>query len=112
LFLQEDQKASLCLYALSDLYVHYQGYTPEQLSALLSVYGFPKETSDIIYQTVLSEPGSYLPYAVGFLEFLELRDLARELWKEDYSDLRFHTFLLTTGPMPFALLQAELNLQP
>ena len=89
LFLQKDQMASLCLYALSDLYVHYKGYTPEQLSALLTVYGFPKETADIIYQTVLSEPASYLPYAVGLLEFQELSDLAKDLWNESYSDYRF-----------------------
>ena len=60
-FLQADQVATLCLYALSDIYIHYDGYTPEQLSTFLTGYGFSSDTSNIIYQTLLSEPGAYLP---------------------------------------------------
>ncbi|MBE5951606.1 MAG: DUF885 domain-containing protein [Lachnospiraceae bacterium] len=108
-FLQADQTISLCLYALSDIYIHYDGYTPEQLSVALAGYGFPKETSDLIYQTLLAEPTSYLPYAVGFLEFLELRDTAKSLWGADYSDYRFHSFLLEAGPLPFSFLKEKLS---
>lgn len=108
-FLQADQIATLCLYALSDIYIHYDGYTPEQLSTFLTAYGFPEESAQLIYQTLLAEPGSYLPYAIGCLEFLELKELAAELWTEEYSDYRFHEFLISTGPMPFALLEEELR---
>lgn len=108
-FLQADHTISLCLYALSDIYIHYDGYTPEQLAAALAEYGFPKDTSDLIYQTLLAEPTSYLPYAIGFLEFLELRDTAKSLWGTDYSDYRFHSFLLETGPLPFSLLKEKLT---
>lgn len=104
-FLQADQIATLCLYALSDIYIHYDGYTPEQLESFLGGYGFPKESSDLIYQTLLSEPGAYLPYAVGYLEFANLQTLAQELWAEEYSDYAFHEFLLEMGPMPFGLLE-------
>jgi len=108
-FLQADQIATLCLYALSDIYIHYDGYTPEQLSTFLACYGFPKETTDIIYQTLVAEPGAYLPYAVGCLEFMELQALARELWTEEYSDYAFHEFLLEMGPMPFGVLEELLR---
>ena len=108
-FLQADQIATLCLYALSDLFIHYDGYTKEQLSTFLTAYGFPEESAPLIFQTLLAEPGAYLPYAVGCLEFIELKNKATELWKNDYSDYRFHEFLLETGPMPFALLSEELE---
>lgn len=108
-FLQADQVGTLCLYALSDICIHYDGYTPEQLSALLAVYGFPKESSDTIYQTLLSEPGAYLPYAIGLLEFFELQEEAKLLWEEDYSDYRFHAFLIETGPLPFSALKETLS---
>jgi len=108
-FLQADQIATLCLYALSDIYIHYDGYTPEQLSTFLAGYGFPKETTDIIYQTLVAEPGAYLPYAVGCLEFMELQALAKELWAEEYSDYAFHEFLLEMGPMPFGVLEELLR---
>lgn len=104
-FLQADQVATLCLYALSDIYIHYDGYTPEQLSTFLTGYGFSEESVNLIYQTLLSEPGSYLPYAVGYLEFAELQKLAESLWEEEYSDYAFHEFLLEMGPMPFEILE-------
>lgn len=108
-FLQADQVATLCLYALSDIYIHYDGYTPEQLSTFLADYGFPEESAQLIYQTLLGEPGAYLPYAVGYLEFMELRNLAEEAWGEGYSDYKFHEFLIETGPMPFDYLQSLLS---
>ena len=104
-FLQADQVATLCLYALSDIFIHYDGYTPEQLSAFLTGYGFPKESVNLIYQTLVAEPGAYLPYAVGCLEFMELQELAKELWTEEYSDYAFHEFLLEMGPLPFDVLE-------
>ena len=108
-FLQADEIATLCLYALSDIFIHSDGFTHEELSTFLAEYGFPKESSDLIYQTLVAEPGAYIPYAVGYLEFIELKNKAAELWKNDYSDYRFHEFLLETGPMPFALLSEELE---
>lgn len=108
-FLQADQVATLCLYALSDIFIHYEGYTPEQLSTFLAGYGFSKESVDLIYQTLVAEPGAYLPYAVGYLEFMELQSLAKELWEEEYSDYAFHEFLLELGPMPFGILEELLR---
>ena len=108
-FLQADQIATLCLYALSDIYIHYDGYTPEQLTSFLAGYGFSAESADLIYQTLLSEPGAYLPYAVGYLEFMELQTLAKELWEAEYSDYAFHEFLLEMGPMPFDILKELLK---
>lgn len=110
-FLQADQVATLCLYALSDIFIHYDGYTPEQLSTFLTGYGFPKESVDLIYQTLVAEPGAYLPYAVGYLEFTELQELAKELWAEEYSDYAFHEFLLEMGPLPFGVIE-ELMREP
>ena len=104
-FLQADQVATLCLYALSDIFIHYDGYTPEQLSTFLTAYGFPKESVNLIYQTLVAEPGAYLPYAVGYLEFANLQTLAKELWEEEYSDYAFHEFILEMGPLPFGVLE-------
>ncbi len=108
-FLQADQVATLCLYALSDIFIHYDGYTPEQLSTFLTTYGFPEESVEIIYETLLSEPGAYLPYAIGYLEFMELQKEAKELWGDAYNDYKFHEFLLETGPLPFSILSEVMN---
>ena len=109
-FLQADEIATLCLYALSDIFIHYDGYTPEQLSTFLADYGFPKQASNIIYETLLSEPGAYLPYAVGYLEFIELQKEANKIWGDSYSDYKFHEFLLETGPLPFSILNERITM--
>jgi len=108
-FLQADETATLCLYALSDIFIHYDGYTKEQLAEFLMNYGFTEKTSGLIYQTLVSEPGAYLPYAIGYLEFMQLQNLAKELWNDNYSDFAFHEFLLETGPVPFAVLEELLR---
>lgn len=108
-FLQADQTATLCLYALSDIFIHYDGYTPEQLSTFLSDYGFPEASAKLIYQTLLAEPGAYLPYAVGYLEFENLKSLAQKLWEDEYSDYAFHEFLLEMGPLPFSVLEERMK---
>lgn len=108
-FLQADETATLCLYALSDIFIHYDGYTKEQLSDFLKNYGFTEKTSDLIYQTLVAEPGAYLPYAIGYLEFMNLQNLATELWGDNYTDYAFHDFLLKTGPLPFDILEELLR---
>lgn len=109
-FLQADQISTLCLYALSDIYIHHDGCTPEQLSTFLADYGFPETSAKLVYQTLLAEPGTYLPYAVGYLEFESLKSCAKELWADEYSDYAFHEFLLEMGPLPFSILEELLKI--
>lgn len=46
-----------------------------------------------------------MKYYIGYLEILRLQDAARELWQEEYSDLRFHKFFLENGPADFTTLR-------
>ncbi|HJC88153.1 MAG TPA: DUF885 domain-containing protein, partial [Candidatus Eisenbergiella intestinigallinarum] len=50
-------------------------------------------------------------YYLSYLEILSLKEEAQELWKDQYSDLRFHTFLLQTGPSDFTNLKKRLQAQ-
>lgn len=107
-FLGSNQASTLCLYSLADIFIHYDGYTPEQLAGYLENYGFPRAMSDLIYETMLDEPGAYLPYAVGYLELEEIKTRAKALWGSKYSDYRFHGFLMELGPVPFSIIQQRL----
>ncbi|MGN0504993.1 MAG: DUF885 domain-containing protein [Lachnospiraceae bacterium] len=108
-FLRSNQVVTLCLYSLSDILIHYDGYTPDELAAYLEGYGFSRAMSDFIYETMLAEPGAYLPYAVGYLEFEDAKERAKSLWGNEYSDYRFHEFLMELGPVPFSVLYQELE---
>lgn len=100
-FLRSNQAATLCLYSLADIYIHYDGFTPDELAAVLENYGFTRAMSDLIYKTMLAEPGAYLPYACGYLEFESLKKQAETLWASEYSDYRFHEFLMKLGYFRF-----------
>lgn len=110
-FLRAEQIAGLCLYSLSDIQIHYHGASIETILALFEKYGISAEKAEEIYYTQLAEPAVYLPYSVGYLELCALREQYRSLTGKDAPLLPFHTFLLETGPAPFALLQDRLQQQ-
>lgn len=104
-----DRNLQLCLYSLLDIAIHHEGATPAQVRAILAKMGITSsETASAIYQYIVEEPVNYLKYYLGYLEFLNLRDTARELWKEDFTLRRFHQFVLETGPSDFQGLYERL----
>lgn len=107
-FLVAEQIAGLCLYSLSDLRIHYHGAGKEEILSFLQSYGFSAEGAEEVFYSQLAEPAIYLPYAVGYLELCDLRELYYSLEGNDASLLPFHTFLLETGPAPFGILKKML----
>lgn len=106
---KHNRDMQLCLYALLDVSIHYDGAPYEQVQEVLSVFGITDEgTTRRIYDYIAEEPSNYLKYYLGYLELLRLKDTACKKWGEDYSDLRFHTFLLDCGPSDFTTLQEVL----
>lgn len=101
-----NQAATLSLYASSDIGLHYYGWSKEDMYAFWSGFGISDtETIDKITQLILSEPGNYLKYYVGYLEFLSLQDYARTLLGDEFSLKEFHRTILDIGPAPFAILE-------
>lgn len=99
----------LALYSLLDIMIHYEGADRARTAALLSGFGITDEDSvSAIYEYIAEEPVNYLKYYLGYLEILSLKEKARQLWSEQYSDLAFHTFLLNSGPADFETLQTLL----
>ncbi len=98
----------LCLCALLDLHIHYYGLTLTQTQALLTQLGLSPEAAQDIYSYIEREPANYLKYYMSYLEILSLKQDAMALWKEDYSDCRFHQFYLDAGPSDFLSLRERL----
>lgn len=105
-----NQDATLSLYATIDMGVHYDGWSLADTVDFLSGYGIT-ETAVIsdIYQAVIENPANYLKYYIGYLQFLELKDKAKEFYGNDYSELLFHTAILDMGSAPFYILEKYLN---
>lgn len=107
--LKYEWQMQISLYCLLDIAIHYDGATYAQIEALLNKFGIIDEASTkAIYQYLLEEPTTYLKYYLGYLEIKNLKNIAKGLWGDAYSDLSFHTFLLESGPCSFKRLEDKL----
>lgn len=103
----------LCLYSYMDIAIHYDGATPDQIGRFLENLGLGRHANaETIYEYLVEEPCNYLKYYLGYLEFLSLKQKAKELWGTDYSDYLFHKFVLETGPSDFRSLGELVTAHP
>ncbi|MBQ8230442.1 MAG: DUF885 domain-containing protein [Lachnospiraceae bacterium] len=107
--IKHDRSLQLSLYSLIDIMIHYENASKEQVANLLHNFGISSKTAvSAIYEYIVEEPTNYLKYYLGYLEILELKETARELWGNNYSDYEFHTFFLDCGPADFTFLEERL----
>ncbi len=105
-----DRQIQLSLYSLVDIAIHYEGAGYSQVHKMLSSVGISTPaTTRSIYEYIVEEPTNYLKYYLGYLEIRNLKQEARTLWGNAYSDYRFHKFYLENGPADFTNLELQLK---
>lgn len=105
--LMHNQSATLSLYASSDIGIHYDGWTAPDMYKFWETYGITDHDAiDEITGLIVSDPGNYLKYYVGYLNFLALRENIQSSYGDSCSLTDFHKTLLTMGPAPFSLLDS------
>lgn len=109
-FLAANNIVILCMYARCDIGIHYEGWTKDEVTEYILNFIDDQEVAELIYNTLLEEPAIYLPYAVGYLEIMELRNKAEEALGERFVSRDFHKFILDIGPAPFGVIEKYLNL--
>lgn len=102
---QKNGSLTLGLYAAADIGIHYDGWSVPDTVRFFSDYGI-KDTDAIqeIYNLILSVPGNYLKYYVGYLEFMELKKKAMKIDGDEFSQKNFHRAVLDVGPAPFDIV--------
>ncbi len=106
---QTHQSAILSLYATADMGIHYDGWTLADTVSFFSTYGITDQTAiKSIYELIVEEPAHYLKYYIGYIEFLELKKNAQEIFGEKYSNRAFHDAVIRIGPAPFDILSKYL----
>ena len=104
--LQLNQDITLALYGRIDLGIHYEGWTTDDVTEFLSDYGLDDaETVHAVFRAIVSDPASYLPYCIGYMEFKELRDDIEETMGDDFNLKEFHQCILNIGPCSFDVLE-------
>lgn len=108
--LQHNSSVILGLYALADMGIHYDGWSLTDTVAFFRTYGITNEkTIEDIFDLIVADPGNYLKYYIGYVEFLELKKLAVQTWGDDFTQERFHKCVLDAGPAPFEVLQEQIT---
>lgn len=102
---QKNGSLTLGLYAAADIGIHYDGWSVTDTVRFFSDYGI-KDTDAVreIYNLILSDPGNYLKYYVGYLEFVELKKKSMERDGDKFSQKNFHRAVLDVGPAPFDIV--------
>lgn len=104
--MQRNSSVILGLYALADMGIHYDGWTLLDTVSFFRSYGITDaNTIEEIYDLIIADPGNYLKYYIGYVEFLELKKEAILKWGDEFSQERFHKAVLEAGPAPFDILR-------
>lgn len=101
---------TLLLYASVDIGVSCYGWNEDDVYKFVFSYGFSgKRIAKEMYDAMVSEPGNYCRYVLGYIAILELQDKAKKLLGNRYSAKEFNKFLLDTGAVQFDILFDRLN---
>ena len=113
-----DRQIQLCLYSLLDITIHYDGASLEDVQEIFHSLGSASnETITAVYEYIAEEPCNYPKYYLGYLEIMELKKQALEIWYDDQTSdacipsdflYQFHRFVLENGPADFRTLSARL----
>ena len=108
---QKQRSMMLCLSSLIDIFVHYHGFTREEVRQFLHHLGISgTSAADSIYDAVLESPANYLKYCLGYLSFLDLRSWCQQNWPDQFELSAFHQYIMEIGPCPFPVLEKYLKL--
>lgn len=103
---QKNASVILGLYALADMGIHYDGWSLTETVSFFRNFGITDtQTIQDIYDLILGDPGNYLKYYIGYVEFLELKKSAIERWGNTFTQERFHKTVLDVGPAPFDIVE-------
>lgn len=103
-----NREIQLCLSCILDISIHYEGAGINDIQKLLKSLGLNVSSAHAVYEVICDSPANYPKYYVGYLEILNLKETAKELWGDDYSDYAFHKWLLETGGGDFESLAHKL----
>lgn len=104
--LKFNNAASLGLYAYVDMGVNYDSWNLNDVANYLYDYGIEdQEIIEEIFYAMVEAPANYLCYFIGYLEILELKEMAEDSKGDDFSLIQFHDSLLSIGPAPFYIIK-------
>ena len=108
---KEDELGTYCLVVLSDIGIHYEGWSPEQFSEYWAEQGMalPEEARDVMYKQLQANPCAFESYYVGYQEFVAIKQAAEGKLGEAFDDKAFNQAILKSGTAPFFIVQRNVD---
>ena len=105
-FLQKMNLYDLMFITRIDLGVNCLGWGFNAVASFCREQGITdREVVGEVFDMVTGNPLLYLPYCMGYLEFVALRDEAESALGDSFDLREFHKFLLDFGPAPFTVIR-------
>ena len=92
------------IYCFCDIGVNYEGWTKEDTIDYVTSIGYDEETALDVYTSMVENPCVYMTYYMGYLEFMDMKDTAKEELGDLFDAKEFHKFLLDIGPAQFEII--------
>lgn len=100
-----NDEMNMCLGSYLDIKVNYSGWSLSKAKDFMKNMGYGTSGVENLYRLVAAEPGYYLKYYAGALEFQELRSKASKELGKKFKIKEFHKAILENGPSNFATVR-------
>lgn len=100
---------TLAIPTIIDIGVNYEGWTLKETEKYITSFGYDASIAEPIFNSVIEEPANYLQYYIGYLEFVELRDNAKDKLGKKFNLKDFNKVILDVGPAPFSILKDKVD---
>ena len=97
------------LYSIFDIAINYYGYSLEQFKTLMENLSINTDYADFFYDCLVSMPGVYARYGVGFVSHYNLREKAKEALGDKFNYVSYSDAILKNGPLPFNILEGAVE---
>lgn len=98
-----------CLVALTDIGIHYEGWTKEETADFLKENGLEVNEIDEFYEQLQANPTSFLSYYVGYVQIANLKKEAQTELEDAFDEKAFHEAILKSGAAPFDVVERNVE---
>lgn len=92
------------IYCLCDIGVNYEGWTKQDTIDYVTSIGYDEDTAVEVFNAMVENPCIYMTYYLGYLEFMDMKETAKDELGDLFNVKEFHKFLLDIGPAQFEII--------
>ena len=111
-YMQQNNMFNYLLYSYVDMKVHYDGWKNSDIVDFLKSYfqaSYARSIAKDIMETVIGDPGLFLPYGVGMLYMISMREDTEKTLESKFNLQTYNKVILDTGEAPFPVLKQQVQ---